>query len=91
MEQAQANAKPRMDMFEPANAEKIQKLGEEIQAIETKANAITSEIVSSYIEEKGNILIKYAGKTESSQGKLEECRELSLVRKNYLTTYKKRL
>ena len=74
MEQAQANTQPRMDMFEPANAEKIQKLGEEIQIVETEANAILTEIVTPFIEKQSSLELKYSGLFEQLEQQKQDAK-----------------
>ena len=112
-EQAQANAQSRTDMFEPGNAERIQKLGEEIQSVETEINAIFTTIVSSFTEKQSNVELKYSTlfdqlnqqkRNTKSQGKNaaaidskireaknKKCAEMSVIRSNYLSEYKKEL
>lgn len=70
-EQAQANAQSRTDMFEPGNAERIQKLGEEIQSVETEINAIFTTIVSSFTEKQSNVELKYSTLFDSLTNKNE--------------------
>lgn len=59
MELAKANATIRMDMFEPANAEEIQQLGEKISVVENDINKVLTEITSSLIEKGGDVDVKY--------------------------------
>ena len=113
LEQAKTSAQPRMDIFEPANAEKMQELGEEISVIENKANTIISEITSFNIEKGGEVEVKYLAimeplyqqlKEAQSQRKntalidkkireaeKEKCKEMFVVRKQYLKKYRERL
>jgi hypothetical protein len=58
-EQAMAACKERMDMFEPANATKIEKLGQEISSTENNIEKILTEIITNYSEENGKIEVKY--------------------------------
>jgi len=74
MEQAQANTQPRMDMFEPANAEKIQKLGEEIQIVETDANAILTEIITPFIEKHSSLELKYSALFEQLEQQKQDAK-----------------
>lgn len=90
-EQAEANAEPRNDMFELANADKIQKLGEEIQAVETKMNTIHTELVSPFIEKQGNIELKYYGALDKTEQRMNRCKEMSAARSDYLMNYRDNL
>ena len=58
-EQAMVACKERMDMFEPANATKIEKLGQEISSTENNIEKILTEIITNYSEENGKIEVKY--------------------------------
>ncbi|HNV95973.1 MAG: hypothetical protein KBB61_06855 [Paludibacteraceae bacterium] len=90
-EEAEVHAKPRMDMFEPANADKIQKLGEEIQVVETETNAIQTELISPFIENQSNIELKYYGMLDKFEQRINKCREISAARADYLTNYRNKL
>lgn len=59
LEKAKANAKPRIDMFEQANVEKIQKIGEDVATVEESINVIITEITSFRIKKRGDIEVKY--------------------------------
>lgn len=113
LEQAKATAQPRMDIFEPVNAEKIQKLGEEMSVIENKANTIITEITFFYSEKGGEVEVKYLAIMEPLYQQLKEaqsqkkntslidkkireakkgkCKEMSVVRKQYLEKYHEHL
>jgi len=113
LEQVKANAQPRMDMFAPANAEKIKKLGEEIAIVENKSSAVITEIISFFSEKGGEVEVKYLAimeplyqqlKTAQSQrkntvlidkkireAKKGKCKEMSVIRKQYLEMYCERL
>jgi len=74
MEQAQSKAQPRMNIFESANIEKIQKLGEKVQGIETDINNILNEITSPFIEKRSIAEVKYQKMEEA----LEEQKKVAI-------------
>ena len=57
--EAETAAKPRTDMFETANSEKIKKLLEEIEAIEENTQSVLRSIISEYADKKGAVELKY--------------------------------
>jgi hypothetical protein len=57
--EAETAAKPRTDMFETANSEKIKKLLEEIEAIEENTQSVLRSIISEYADKKGDVELKY--------------------------------
>ena len=57
--EAETAAKPRTDMFETANSEKIKKLLEEIGAIEENTQSVLRSIISEYADKKGDVELKY--------------------------------
>ena len=57
--EAETAAKPRTDMFETANSEKIKKLLEEIEAIEENTQSVLRSIISEYDDKKGDVELKY--------------------------------
>ena len=57
--EAETAAKPRTDMFETANSEKIKKLLEEIRAIEENTQSVLRSMISEYADKKGAVELKY--------------------------------
>jgi len=57
--EAETAAKPRTDMFETANSEKIKKLLEEIRAIEENTQSVLRSMISEYADKKGDVELKY--------------------------------
>lgn len=57
--EAETAAKPRTDMFETANSEKIKKLLEEIRAIEENTQSVLRSVISEYADKKGAVELKY--------------------------------
>ena len=57
--EAETAAKPRTDMFETANSEKIKKLLEEIEAIEENTQSVLRSMISEYADKKGAVELKY--------------------------------
>lgn len=86
-----ARAEARTELFEPAQAERIQLLGEEIQTVEAEINSIHTAIISSFVEKQGSIELKYAGVFDKPEQRLSKCQELSAARAEFLTRYRYQL
>ncbi len=90
-ERAMARAKASDGVLIASNGEKIQETGERIQAVETNINILHERLVSSYIEIKSSIELKFYGRLDKLEDQEKKCEECAQARHDYLTNYRNSL